>query len=322
MAKTLEEAFDVPAEFFINLQRMYDLSRAKEPDPGIAKRAQFFQGSYPLREMVKRGWLEDAEPEFIETQMKRFFEVNSVKEIPHLPHAAKKTNYDDIPANQLVWLFRVRHIAKTIESRIYSRKKLIDNLPKLKGLMVAPEEIRHVPRILEECGIRYVIVETLPEAKIDGVCFWLHENAPVIGMTTRYDRIDNFWFVLAHEITHVIEKHGQDREIIDTELDKITELEDTVISLEERIANEAAADFCVPKDIMESFYVRKDPFFSERDILGLARRLQIHPGIVVGQLHNRTKNYRVFRKHLVKIREHLFPSALIDGWGEIIPTEL
>jgi HTH-type transcriptional regulator/antitoxin HigA len=37
MARALGEAFDVPAEFFMNLQQAYDLSRAAMPDPGVAE---------------------------------------------------------------------------------------------------------------------------------------------------------------------------------------------------------------------------------------------------------------------------------------------
>ena len=74
--------------------------------------------------------------------------------------------------------------------------------------MTDPEEVRHVPRFLSECGIRYVIVETLPKANIDGVCFWL-DDFPVVGMSVRQDRIDNFWFVLRHELEHALNRDGR-----------------------------------------------------------------------------------------------------------------
>jgi HTH-type transcriptional regulator/antitoxin HigA len=322
MAKALEEAFDVPAEFFINLQNVYDLSRTKEPDPGIKIRAQFYQSSYPIREMIKRGWLEDTHPSLLEIQMARFFEVDNVMEIPHLSHAAKKTNYKKMPPNQVAWLFRVKQIATSINVPRYSENKLQKALSNLEKLTSDPEETRHIPRILMECGIRYIIVETLPMTKIDGVCFWLDNYSPVIGMTVRHDRIDNFWFVLMHEIKHILEKHGKKYEIIDTELEGDLASPDGPVSLEEKIANLGATEFCVPRVAMDSFYKRKYPYISEQDIIGFAQKMQRHPGIVVGQLHNKTKDYRYFRKYLVKIREHLFPSALIDGWGQIAPVSL
>src|SRR5579883_600220 len=53
MAKALGKAFDVPAEFFANLQKAYDLSRARDPDPNVERKARL-QSVYPVREMIKR----------------------------------------------------------------------------------------------------------------------------------------------------------------------------------------------------------------------------------------------------------------------------
>lgn len=318
MARSLEKAFDVPAEFFLNLQKMYDLSRANEPDEGIEKKARFYQGSYPIREMFKRGWIEDTTPDLLEAQMIRFFEVNNLNEIPHIPHYGKKSHYDDIPTNQLAWLFRVKQIAKSLDVPSYSKNKLENALLDLKDLMAEPEEIRHIPRILMEAGVRFIIVETLPNAKIDGVCFWLDNKSPVIGMSIRFDRIDNFWFVLIHEIEHVLNKHGLKKEIIDIEL---LENEEN-LSKEETIANNAASNFCVPTVKLKSFIARKYPYISNNDIVGFAYKLNIHPGIAVGQLHHKTKEYKLFRKHLVKIRQYLEIGGIVDGWGTMFPVNL
>ncbi len=323
MAKALGEAFDVSAEFFLNLQKMYDLAHAQEPDSGIIKRARFFQSSYPVREMLKRGWIDDTEdPALLEAQMTRFFEVDDVTKIPHLSHAAKKSVYEDVPPNQLAWLFRVKHMAKSIHVPKYSEKRLREKLPRLRSLMREPEEARHVPRLLMDCGIRYIIVEILPASKIDGVCFWLGDDAPVIGMSLRFDRIDNFWFVLRHEIEHVLRKHGREREIIDAELEGDRAASEGDLTVEERIANKEAADFCIPEGKLDSLYAQKSPYISERDVTGFASSLNIHPGIVVGQLHNKTKDFRFLRKYLVKVGRHLLPSAVADGWGEVAAVNL
>ena len=85
-------------------------------------------------------------------------------------------------------------------------------------------------------------MEKLPQANIDGVCFWLDANAPVIGMSLRLDRTDDFFFVLRHEIEHVLRKDGQEREIID-ELDGRRSSADSSLPREERIANAAGANF-------------------------------------------------------------------------------
>lgn len=321
MAKSLADAFDVSAELFLNLQRMYDLSRAEEASPSIARRAKL-QNHYPVREMINRGWLIDTDADLLEGQMARFFDVPSLSGVPHLLHAAKKTHYEDVPPVQLAWLFRVKQIAKEIVLPKYSAKKLNNSLDELKTLLVEPEESRHVPRLLSECGVRLVFVEQLPSSKIDGVCFWINSVSPVIGMSLRYDRIDNFWFVLRHEIEHVLREHGKTREIIDYGLEGDRAGTGDSVDEQERVANAASADFCVDQAEMNKFYLRKAPYIAERDVLGFSARLGIHPGLVVGQIHNRTRQFNYLRKHLKPIRRHILPSAIVDGWGEIAPVDL
>ena len=187
-------------------------------------------------------------------------------------------------------------------------------LPKLKSLLSAPEEARHAPRILQECGIRLVVVEGLKSSKIDGVCFWLNKQTPVIGMTMRFDRMDNFWFVLRHELEHVLQGHGVDEPSLDVDLSS------AVVANEEKIANDAASDFCAPRARIDSFIARKAPLFPERDFLGLAKVLGVHPGLIAGQIQFRTGRYDLFRSHIAKIRDHVLPSAVVDGWGDVAPV--
>ena len=69
--------------------------------------------------------------------------------------------------------------------------------------------------------------------------------SPVISMSLRFDRIDNFWFVLRHEIEHILRKHGQTAMMVDIEFEENAGTSDNITE-EEPIANEAATDFCVP----------------------------------------------------------------------------
>lgn len=326
MAILLGEVFDVPAEKFLGLQKEYDLAQARikaRPDPDRATRAHLF-GGLPVSEMIKRGWLEADDirdvPK-VESALAKFFGVNSVNEIEFLPHAAKKTDtFTQVTPVQLAWIYRVKEIASEMIVAKYSPTAVRNALSLLNNLLAAPEEARKVPRILAECGIKYVIVETLPTAKIDGVCLWLNSSSPVVGMSLRYDRLDNFWFVLRHEIEHVLCQHGKTSIMLDSELEGEKAGTGANLSEEERIANEAALDFCVPRKKMDSFIARKSPFFNERDILGFANTLQIHPGLIAGQLQHRTGRYDRFRNHLVKIRFAVAPNAMVDGWGDVAPV--
>lgn len=321
MAKALGTAFDVSAEYFANLQKAYEMANARVPDPAIARRASL-QAAFPVREMIRRGWLVDSDIGMLEAQVMRFFRKNDLADVPYLAHAAKKADYSETNPLQLAWLFRVRQLAGEMVVSPYSRQKLSAFVDELPRYMLDPEEVRHVPRALAECGVRFVIVETLPKANIDGVCFWIDDQSPVIGMTTRHDRIDNFWFVLRHEIEHVLNGDGRGElsaDAVDVDLEGTG---DADLPPAEVKANKAAQAACVPVQEMESFFVRKFPYIAEKDVIAFARRIQRHPGIVVGQLQRKMDRYNWLARHKVKIRQHLAGSVLIDGWGDVAPAEL
>jgi HTH-type transcriptional regulator / antitoxin HigA len=318
MAQALGAALDTPAETFARIQAEWDLRQAEKPDPSILSRARIL-GRYPLREMLKRGWIDPEHREgSLEEQVCRFFGVQSLDDVPHLNHSAKKSDYSDIPPAQLAWLFRVRQIASEMHPVAYNPAKLQEAIAAFKDMRNEPDAVRHVPQLLDEAGIRFVVVESLPGSQIDGVCFWLNPNAPVIGMSLRFDRIDNFWFVLRHECAHVLHGHGKSHAIVDVDLEGAFSLSQND---EERIANTEAADFCVPSEHVRSFYLRKKPFFSESDVLAFSKRMKVHPGLAVGQIQRLANRYDLLRKHLVKVRSYLAGSMMMDGWGDVIPLD-
>lgn len=319
MAKALGDAFDVAPEFFANLQQAYGMAQARNPYSGVQERRRM-QSVYPVREMIQRGWIVASDATMLEAQLARFFGVPDAGEIPYMAHAAKKTLYEEreIRPAQLVWLFRVRQIAQNIAATAYSEKALRAAVTDLEGLLYSPDGVRNVPRILAECGVRLIFVEKLPGAEIDGVCFWLDSKSPVIGMSLTRDRIDNFWFVLRHEIEHILQRHGQEQEIIDVNV----EAPESNVSDDERIANEAAANFCVALAKFDSFMVRKHPFYYEKDVVAFARLLQRHPGLVIGRMRKQLNRWDYLTRHLVKVRHLVLPGAIADGWGRTVPMSL
>ncbi|TJU76220.1 MAG: addiction module antidote protein, HigA family [Mesorhizobium sp.] len=329
MAIALEEVFGVKAERFLELQHQYDLAKARieaRPDPARANRAKIY-GDLPVAKMIERGWIQAEgirDTENVERELRRFFGVNRLEDAEIMPHAARKTqtSIEATPA-QMAWLYRVKSIAEGMLVGSYSPKAVEIAIANIKPLLGHPEHMRRVPRILAEAGIRFVVVEGLPGGKIDGVCLWLNDRSPVIGMTIRFDRIDNFIFVLRHELEHVKNRDGMNGgAMLDVDLggDVHVELE-TTVAQQEAIANAAAAEFCIPSKMMDAYIKRKAPYFSERDLIGFARTMKVHPGIVAGQLQRRTEQYHKFRQHLVSVRDYIIPTAETDGWGDIHPIE-
>ncbi|MFA7504217.1 MAG: HigA family addiction module antitoxin [Burkholderiaceae bacterium] len=313
-AKGLGEAFGTSPDYWMTLESQYRLSKVTVPNDNISRKARLYT-RFPVREMIRRGWVHASESvEVMEQRFCEFFDISNVSDTPELGHVAKKTHaMANTTPLQLAWLFRVRAIANQQIVPTYSKAKLLSAIESLRKLILSPEEVRHAPRILSESGVRLVFVESLAGSKMDGACFWLDDAKPVIGMTLRFDRIDNFWFVLRHEIEHVLREDGkaENRAVIDTDVgdskEKLPECE--------LLANAAGADFCVPTAALDDFIARVQPYFSEERVLRFAQRIQVHPGLVVGQLQRRLNRHDFLRKHQVKVRAFVLSAADADGWG-------
>lgn len=312
----LGDSLGTGPELWMNLESQYQLSKVRGADGLIARRARLYE-QFPVREMIKRGWIETSKNiEVLEQQFLQFFGLARLDDSITFCHAAKKVETEQPPSMlQLAWLRRTRQVANEMVQSRYTEAALRQALPRLAALLSAPEETRHVARILAECGVRFVVVEPIAGTKIDGACFWLAEDQPVVAMSLRLDRIDNFWFVLRHELEHVLQRHGRGQDfILDQEIE--SQAPDQ-ISDEERVANAEAAAFCVDSAEMANFVARVSPFFKEERVVLFAQRLQVHPGLVVGQLQRRLGRYDLFRKYQVKVRSFVTASARTDGWGVV-----
>lgn len=324
LALAIEEVLGASAEHLLELQKKFDLAQARlaaTPDPGRKSRIKLF-GDLKVNQLIKRGWLgvsDEKDLTAIEQAVQQFF-GRPVSEVEQFAHAAKKTDVDgDATLTQIAWMYRVRQLAKQMQVADYSRDRLMTVVQVLRSRLSDPQDIESVPALLAEAGVRLVVVESLPAAKIDGVCLWIDAHKPVIGLSARFDRIDNFWFVLRHEIEHVLNDDGKGDPVgvLDTDLVGKRAGEDQCLSSSEIQANHAAANFCVDGRAMDAFFEENNPYFSERKLLEFAATIKVHPGIVAGQLQNRTGRYDRFRGHLAKVRAHLVKSAVTDGWGNI-----
>jgi len=322
-AKALGEAFGTGAQFWMNLEAAYQLSRVKiDATNAVARRSRLYACA-PVKEMIRRNWIKPTENiDVLETSFCDFFDKRSVDaKASMLAHAARKSSsYEEVTASELAWLYRVRQIAETMTVRPFSEISFSAALGKLKTLFRDAKGVKSIPSILADAGVRFLIVEALPSTRIDGVCLWLNQESPVIALSLRFDRIDAFWFTLLHECAHVKQKDGLHGETI-VDVDLVSEDDEPVINKpeKERRADEFAAEFIIPAKELRGFIVRVKPLFSKVRIQGLAARLNVHPGLVVGQLqHKRVIPYSHSREMLVKVRTILIENAPTDGFGSIL----
>lgn len=194
--------------------------------------------------------------------------------------------------NVWLWLARVREIAdsRTYLHGRYSRDALNADLIKyVARLSWMDKGPRNAKDFLEERGIALVIEPHLPNTYLDGAAMLGRSGAPVIGLTLRENRMDNFWFTLIHELIHIW-KHldpTKRRAIVDENIEKADETEAI-----EREANDLASEILIPASVWRRSAARLKP--SAQSIQALAHELQVHPAVVAGRLRYERKNYSLF----------------------------
>lgn len=315
-AMILADALGTSPELWMNLESQYQLSKVHPQQNSISRKAQLHT-KFPVREMIKRGWIESTKNvDVLEKQLLDFFEIKDIDGDLIFSYAARKQSYTDDSIKQIAWLYRAKKVALCAPVQKYNVSNLPGAIEELKAQLEYVDGVRNVASILAKAGIRFAIIEPLPGSKIDGACFWLDKNSPVIVLSLRHDRIDNFWHNLMHELDHVRNGEGMKRPIIDVEAEDAE-----IIPPHEKRANEVAANTLIPSNEMTGFIARVNPIFTDEKIAGFAKRIQIHPGIVVGQLqHRNLVHWSVGRKYLVKVREFITLSALTDGYGQIVSS--
>lgn len=314
-ATAIAQAFGQEPTTWMNLQIMYELAHAAKKDRDIGRRAKIFD-RVPVRELRRRGWIQKTDDvDELESEICSFLRIGSVGEEFSLKVAARKsTEYGTENGAQIAWYSRARQLAESIAAATFKQARLEDWLTEgMRPLLAYPEDTRRVPKILAELGVRLVLVETLPQAKIDGVAFRLSDGSPVVALSLRYDRIDNFWHNLIHELVHI--KYG-DESPIDVESDD----HGSQPAIEDR-ANDEAADYLIPREKLQSFIRRMNKLYYQAKVVQFAQANGVHPGIAVGQLQRRKElDYSQLRKLLAKVREHVVGQAITDGWGNVPPA--
>ncbi len=322
-AKGFADAFGTSAEFWLNLEAAYQLSKVGDADDNVARRAKVYAKA-SVNQLIRRNWIERSDNvAVLEKRLCEFLDISDIDEEPvFFAHAARKsTPYDAVSPSQLAWLVRARKLASTVTASPYSAHRFSKTVSDLRRLFHSIEEVRHVPQVLADGGIRFVILEPVQGSKIDGACFWLDNQSPVLAMSLRYDRIDNFWHTLIHELAHIKYEDGLTNSNAVLDNDMYSNGEKAGKPPFEQAADAFAVDTLVPQASLSDFIDRISPLYSTIRLKGFAKLHQVHPAIVIGQLQHRNElSYSQFRPLLERVRTTITNIALTDGWGHALPA--
>lgn len=282
MLRALHEGLGIPADVLL-----------KEPKIENGQAEDLDWNKFPIKEIVKRGWIEVTVQEskkeaqwFIE----RLFEpLGGIEQVPVFCRRTfvERSGKSMDKYALLAWTARALAKAQSMDLTPYTSGTLDESIMKqVAKLSFSAKGPLEAQAFLAKHGIALVIVPHLPRTHLDGVAMLSQQSNPVIGLTVRHDRIDNFWFSLMHELAHVW-KHltAFDEAFVDN-LDSGPGKDPR-----EREADRVSGEILIPRSIW-----RRSDAYRQRspDVINeLAFKLNIHPAIIAGRIRHDAKNFYI-----------------------------
>jgi len=286
MVRALHKGLGIPAKALLQEQFLFHLGdNATDWD------------RFPVREMIARGWIKDkvADVRHQAREVMHGFLAPLGKDWG--PEALYKQTHYVRSARQMdlyalaAWNARVciRALAAPPVVRFDPNILTLDFMHELAHLSTLSDGPRHAREYLGKVGVSLVVEAHLPETYLDGAAILVRPDLPIVALTIRHDRVDNFWFVLMHELVHISRHLSADLTAIYDDLD----VEDST-NVKEQEADQLAGEALIPEAEW-----KKSPASSLRTpdaVHHLASRLRIHPAIVAGRIRHHYKSYRVLNR--------------------------
>lgn len=160
----------------------------------------------PVKEMNRRRWFELPAGIAPVEAARDFIMANAGRQLASAFHRKKVRSGASPNAYALLaWQARIlslanAQIAASPMPEFELNESWLNFFVGLSRLDDGPARARHA---LAERGIVLVIEQHLQGTYLDGAALLTDRDVPVVGLTLRHDRLDNFWFTLLHEVGHV-----------------------------------------------------------------------------------------------------------------------
>ena len=223
---------------------------------------------FPLKAMAKAGWLpevpnlrdraEDLISELMERAGGRAFAAAPLYRKNDSRRINAKT--DDYALRAWCWKVLAQAREKQTDAKYQTgvaTPQLLRQIAQLSVLEDGPIQARE---LLAQCGIGLEHVNHLPKTHLDGAALRLPDGRPVIGLTLRYDRIDNFWFTLVHELAHIgLHFDDCDEETGFVDDHSLRGVESSGSDKTEQEADQWAQNALIPPEIWGDDVIMEDP---------------------------------------------------------------
>jgi HTH-type transcriptional regulator/antitoxin HigA len=249
---------------------------------------------FPLKEMAARGWISTSIQREPERLLGSFFsQIGSPMEISALLKRTDTARFARSLDPYALAAWKARIVNRASDQRPKAPYK--PNSVNLKFMREVAQLSwsKSGPRLAEEFlrahGIPLIIEPHLSHTHLDGAAIMQGLDRPIVGMTIRHDRIDNFWYCLMHELAHISLHYGQG----------ITHFFDNLDLKESNDPREQAADKLAGEALIPKEEWNKSPAQSLRSpeaAQHLARKLRIHPAIVAGRMRREAGSYKILNQ--------------------------
>lgn len=178
------------------------------------------------------------------------------------------------------WLRMGERMAEKLDGPAFDEQKFKAALAEIRTLTCQPPEQfqPRMQRLLHDAGVAFVLVPALPRTHVSGVARWLHARRPLIQLSLYGKLNDRFWFSFFHEAAHILLHSGQKKSVFLDDPSKVASS-----SQEEREANAWARDCLIPPEAAAALVELPH---TKAAVLGFARSIGVHPGIVVGRMQH------------------------------------
>ncbi len=294
-AVLLEPIFDMPADFWVNLDAQYHAHMARKRQHAHIETQQAQMSRFPIKEMQARGLLpRTKDPIALGVALLQFFALGDFDQwsvvwqrSPLLVAYRQQRTETKTPEMVSVWLREGQRMIEYRESVPFDAAKLREALPTMRQLTTHPHD-QFWPLLQHTCAHAGVLLVQVPAYPKLGVyaATYRYRGRTVIQLSGLRRTVDQFWFSFFHEVGHLL-LHG----VKEVFLDDVEPMPDAVghDDVQETEANAFAARTLIPDGAYRKF-VREVPApYTPYAIQRFAVQQGIHPAIVVGRLQHEGK---------------------------------
>jgi addiction module HigA family antidote len=288
----LERVLGTSATFWVNAEAAYrhDLARFTEAE-ALERRTPWLE-RFPVKDLVREGIMDRAPAASQVEQLLQFFGVGSPEawetQWGNLEAAYRQPAGESSPEARAAWLRWGEITANEVSTAAYDpdgARRVLREAARLSIVTPPQAAVDDLHDLLASVGIALVLLPEISGTSLSGAVYWPSVDRPVLQLSARRRRDDQFWFTVLHEMGHIIDCPRQAFADIDIDpgVDSTAGPSEVIDAEAEERADEIAREALVPSAALRAFLDRARP--DDRDaVRAFARDLGIAPGIVVGRL--------------------------------------